>query len=152
MTSVPVADVVVTRECGAPVHRLWEVATDWTAHGRFFPLTTVRVVTDGRRVGGRIEATTRLGPLRLLDPMIVTKWEPPGERGRCELRKVGRLLGGRTVLAVEPTAAGSRLHWSTDVGPASPLLRKVLAPLSRITSAPLYRHVVRGIVREAEHG
>lgn len=150
------ADVVVTRDCSAPVSRLWQVVTDWPGHGRFFPLTTVRVApgehtgTDG--VGLRLDATTRVGPLQLHDPMIVTRWDPPGESGRCELRKVGRLLGGRTILAVEPTETGSRLRWTTDVGPAPERLRRLVAPVARLTAIPLYRHVVRGMVREAEDG
>lgn len=150
------SDVVVTRESTAPVDRLWQVVTDWSGHGRFFPLTTVRA--DSAEAGSepgagvRLYATTRFGPLRLNDPMVVTRWEPPGERGTCELRKVGRVLGGRTVLEVEPAGAGSRLRWTTDVGPAPERLRRLVAPVAKVSAIPLYRHVVRGMVREAEHG
>ena len=143
--------VVVERECSAPVADLWRVATDWAQHGRFFPLTTMEVPAGQPGLGQRFEATTRLGPVRFRDPMVVTRWDPPGESGRCELRKVGRVLGGSTTLSVEPSMHGSRLRWTTDVGPANPLARRVLAPLTRLTAAPLYRHVVRSIVREAEH-
>lgn len=144
--------LVVERECSASVAELWRVATDWPGHGRFFPLTTVHADPGQCSVGTRVTATTRVGPLRLRDPMVITSWEPPGERGECELQKEGRVLAGRTTLLVERTADGSRLRWSTDVGPAGRRTRRVLAPLSKITALPLYRHVVRGIVREAEHG
>ena len=144
--------VVVERECSASVADLWRVTTDWARHGRYFPLTTMAVPAGEPGVGQRFEATTRLGPLRFRDPMVVTGWEPPGASGRCELRKLGTVLGGSTTLSVEPTEGGSRLRWSTDVGPANPLARRLLAPLARLTAAPLYRHVVRAIVREAERG
>lgn len=146
------SEVTITGESAASVQRLWAVATDWPGHGRFFPLTTVRVVDGEPGVGLRVDATTRLGPLRLHDPMVVTRWSPPGERGSCELVKQGRVLAGHAELEVEPTATGSRLRWTTDVGPAQKLLRRVTAPVSRLFAIPLYRYVVRGIVREAEHG
>lgn len=164
------SDVVISRESTASVPRLWQVATDWSGHGRFFPLTTVRAVAgaasdvagsadadaagsaDGAGVGARLHAVTRFGPLRLHDRMIVTRWEPPGERGVCELRKVGPVLGGRTVLEIEPAGAGSRLRWTTDVGPAPEWLRRLIAPVAKVSAIPLYRHVVRGMVREAERG
>lgn len=143
--------MVLTQESSAPVERLWQVATDWSGHGRFFPLTTVRVGPGGPGVGLRLHATTRLGPLRFQDPMVVTRWSPPGERGSVELSKLGRVLGGRAVLDVEPAGSGSRLRWTTDVGPAPLRLRRATAPVARLVAIPLYRHVVRAIVREAEH-
>jgi hypothetical protein len=150
------SDVVVARESTAPVDRLWQVVTDWAGHARFFPLTTVRVESaeDGSdaALGVRLQATTRFGPVHFQDPMIVTRWDPPGERGRCELRKVGRVLGGRTVLEVEPVGNGSRLRWTTDVGPAPERLRRLVGPVAKVSAIPLYRHVVRGMVREAERG
>ena len=147
-------DVVISRESSAPVGRLWQVATDWPGHGRFFPLTTVRAdpTESVAGVGLRLHATTGFGPLRLHDRMVVTRWEPPGERGTCELRKVGRVLGGRAVLEVEPVGSGSLLRWTTDVGPAPERLRRLVAPVAKVSAIPLYRHVVRGMVREAEHG
>lgn len=152
MTGFSVADVVAVHESSASVVRLWRVATDWAGHGSFFPFTTVRVLDREPGVGQRLEATTRLGPVRLRDPMVVTRWEPPGRQGVCELQKVGRVLGGRTTLTVERSPRGSRLRWSTDVGPAPLLARRVTAPFAWLAAAPLYRHVVRGIVREAERG
>ena len=145
------SDVVLEQQSSASVDRLWQVATDWAGHGRFFPLTTVRVEAGSPGIGQRLHATTRLGPLRLHDPMVVTRWSPPGERGRCELRKDGQVLGGRTVLEVEPAGSGATLRWTTDVGPAPARLRRALAPVSRLAAIPLYRHVLRGMTREAEH-
>jgi len=145
-------DLVVEHACTAPVSEVWRVATDWNGHGRFFPATSVCTLSSEPAVGQRIRATTRLGPLWLHDPMVVTRWEPPGERGRCEVRKVGRVLGGRTVIEVAPAASGSVLRWTTDVGPAPRWLRRLIAPVAARVAAPLYRRVVRGIAREAEHG
>ncbi|WP_446665116.1 SRPBCC family protein [Flexivirga sp. B27] len=144
--------MVFAEGSSAPVARLWQVATDWSGHGRFFPLTTVQVDSSATGVGQRLHATTRLGPLHLDDPMVVTRWSPPGERGCVELTKLGRVLGGRARLDVEPVGSGSRLRWTTDVGPAPARLRRATAPLSRLAAIPLYRHVVRAIAREAEHG
>jgi len=145
-------DLVVERESSASVAELWQVATDWDGHGRFFPGTSVHALSSEPAVGQRVSATTRIGPLRLHDAMLVTRWEPPGESGRCEVRKIGRVLGGRTVLEVEPVGSGARLRWTTDVGPAPRLPRRVLAPVSKLIAGPLYRRVVRGMVAEAEHG
>lgn len=144
--------MVVQHDSAVSVGQLWHVATDWNGHGRFFPATSVRVLSCEAAVGQRVCATTRLGPLRVHDPMVVTRWEPPGHSGRCEVRKVGRVLGGRTVLEVEPAGSGSLLRWTTDVGPAQPWLRRLVAPVSKLLAAPLYRRIVREIVREAEHG
>lgn len=145
------SDVVLSQGSSASVERLWQVATDWSGHDRFFPLTTVHVDSGAPGVGLRLHATTRLGPLRLHDPMVVTEWSPPGERGRCEVAKRGRVLGGRAVLEVEPTGSGSTLRWTTDVGPAPERLRRAVAPVAKLVAIPLYRHVLRGMTREAEH-
>lgn len=144
-------DLVVERASSASVAELWRVATDWDGHGRFFPGTSVRALTPESAVGQRVSAITRIGPLRLHDEMRVTRWEPPGASGRCEVRKVGRVIGGRTVIEVEPVGSGSLLRWTTDVGPAPRLAHRLLSPVSKLIAAPLYRRVVGGMVAEAGH-
>ena len=62
--------------------RAFEALTDWPAHGRHVALTTVRVTHDTGGAGTRFGATTALGPLRLEDPMEVTRWEPPRGPGQ----------------------------------------------------------------------
>lgn len=144
--------VQVTADSDASVGRLWAVATDWAGHGRFFPLTTVAAQDAPDGVGRELDAVTALGPVRLADPMVLTEWQPPGERGRFAIRKVGSVLGGTATVEVTPTATGARISWTTDVGPAPRALRRLIGPINAVAARPLYQRVVRGMAREAERG
>lgn len=133
--------------------RAFAAVTDWPAHGRHVPLTTVRVVHDAGAVGTRFTATTRLGPLRFDDPMEVTRWEPPGEAGRASgaatVVKHGRLRGG-AVLEVHPDGAGSRVVWTETVGVGPQRLAPVVDAAGALASRVVFGRVVRRLLRDAE--
>jgi len=66
------------------------------AHDRLVPLTRVRADADALAAGVRFTATTALGPLRLVDEMLVEHWSVTPD-GPCVARiaKTGSPLGGR---------------------------------------------------------
>lgn len=106
----------------ASAERVWELVTDWPAHGRWIPLTRVSIDPDsptGTGLGTRFTGRTGLGPVGFDDPMTVTEWQPPAEAGagRCRVVKRGRWLTGWAEIEVRPEADGSRLSWLEDVRP-----------------------------------
>ena len=75
--------VHLVRHTPAPPSAVWAVLTDFGAHGRWMPLTTMRLDPGSPRLGWSFAGLTGVGPLRFSDPMVVTGWSPPsGERRR----------------------------------------------------------------------
>jgi uncharacterized protein YndB with AHSA1/START domain len=104
----------------APVERVWTTMTDWTAHGRWIPLTTVKVTSprmDG--VGAEFVGRTGIGPLGVTDPMRVLEWRSPlaGGSGYVRVEKLGRVVLGWADFEVSerPGGSGSRVRWTEDV-------------------------------------
>src|SRR4051794_14903191 len=92
-----------TVDVAAPVERVWERITDWPVHGRWIPLTTVRVTSDRPDgLGASFVGHTGLGPLGFDDPMVILEWSvPDGDRpGHCRLEKQGPLLLGTAEVGV----------------------------------------------------
>jgi len=108
------------RHIPLPAGQLWTVVTDWPAHSRWIPLTTVTIDPDSpvrTGLGARFTGRTTLGPVGFDDPMTVTVWQPPtdGEPGRCRVVKRGRWLIGWAEIEVQPDTDGCRLSWIEDV-------------------------------------
>lgn len=145
----------------ASVQDVWDRITDWPAHGRWVPLTVVRVTTPlATGVGARFVGRSSLAPLGLDrvgfdDTMEVTTWLPPadGLPGRCEIRKLGRLVRGGAafdVVAVPGAGAGplTRVLWEGDLDlPPRPLMR-LLAPLVALAGRLAYGAALRSMARE----
>lgn len=150
-------------EVDAPAAVVWDRLVDWSAHGRWVPLTEVRLLTPrGDGVGARFVGRTSLAAVGLPgvgfdDVMTVTEWSPPtGSRpGRCAVRKTGRVLRGTAAFdVVEVGPAGddspgrTRVVWVQEVLlPPVALTRpfdRVVALLSRLA----YTSVLRKLVRE----
>lgn len=153
----------VSVEVRATPEAVWAALTDWPAQGEWMIATRVRAVdgdgvgdgvTDGRGVGGRIEAFTGFGRVGFLDTMVVTDWRPPT---RCDVLHTGRVVRGTGTFAITPTgqapgAAGAAaataaacpahpvaLTWIEDLDiPGGVLGRSAFALLS-----PLVRRFVR---------
>ena len=111
-----------TRHVEASVDRVWTLVTDWPAHTRWIPLTTVTIDSDSpvrSGPGTRFTGRTALGSVGFDDPMTVTVWQPPadGEPGRCRVVKRGRWLTGWAEIEVAGERLGSRLTWLEDVRP-----------------------------------
>jgi hypothetical protein len=143
----------------APASRAWSLLTDWKAHGRWIPLTTVRTTPapdGGSGLGSGFVAITRLGPFRLVDPMTVTEWVPPSDRGaghgttgRCQVTKLGPALLGGAVIEVQPLADGrTRIDWFEDAHPGPRLLARLARPFDPLTR-PLSRRIFEAALRKA---
>lgn len=148
----PAKPLVVQAYSTASVDRLWEVVTDWNRHGSYFPLTTMSIEPGAPGVGQEFAGTTALGPVRFVDSMVVTQWQPPGHEGCFAIHKTGRLLAGTATVRVQPEGAGSRITWTTDAGPRPQWLGRLVAPVSRLAGRVIYGRVVTGMAKVAAHG
>lgn len=94
----------------APAEAVWAAVTDWERQSDWMLATTARVTrARGQGVGGAIEAVTALGPLRVVDSMEITAWQPPE---LCVVRHTGRVVRGAAAFRVIPlTASRSRFVW-----------------------------------------
>lgn len=140
------------RTTTASVDAVWTVASDWSRHGDYFPLTQMSVTDEPPGVGQHFTAVSKLGPLAMPDPMVVTAWSPPddGGPGSYAIRKLGKVLAGTVELTVTATRSGSELTWVTDVQPAPTALATISKPFSRPISRALYAGVLKKIVAAAE--
>ncbi len=143
-----------TVDVAAGVDRVWSRITDWPVHGRWIPLTTVRVTSarpDG--VGATFVGTSGLGPIGFDDPMEVVEWSPPagGRPGHCRVEKHGRLLLGWAEVDVESlTADTSRVSWTEQVQVAPVRLTR---PFDRLITAGAkfgFDRALRTMARELE--
>lgn len=141
----------------APVERLWERMTDWPAHGRWIPFTTVRRTMIGDGVGSAFVGRTGIGPVGFDDPMEVVDWRPPraGVPGWCRVRKQGRVVLGDAwfEVAEQPEGAGSRVTWTEEVelAPLRALrLSGVAAPLIRAAGRFAFTQALQTMARELE--
>ncbi|GAA3590891.1 hypothetical protein GCM10022223_01760 [Kineosporia mesophila] len=107
----------------APVPVVWARLTDWSAHGRMVPLTSIRVIGAPDQVGSVFVARTGIGPLAFDDSMRIDEFEPPaaqvsGEEvigeppvgpARFRVTKTGRVVKGWAEAELWPTAAAGGL-------------------------------------------
>jgi hypothetical protein len=145
------APFVLTETTPLSATQAWQRITDWPAHGRYVPLTTVTVVPAGpSRLGTVFTARTALGRLGFDDPMEVVAWQPPAEDGddagggHCRLEKRGRVMLGWAEITVEPTAAGSTVTWREDATPRG--LPTFAAPLAALAGRLLFGRVMRKLL------
>jgi hypothetical protein len=98
----------------ASAERVWAHIVDWEHQGEWMVATTMRVVGDRTEgLGTRLEATTGAGPAALVDPMVVTEWEPPH---RMVVRHTGDLVRGEGVFEVFALPEGrSRFVWREEL-------------------------------------
>jgi hypothetical protein len=149
-----VPHVAVTVDVSAPARATWDAITDWPAHGRFAPLTTVTVTTpDPPGVGTRFLARSGVGRVGFDDPMEVVEWAPPadGGAGHCVVRKHGRLVLGSARIDVEPVAGGgSRLTWTYDIEVAPLAITRPFAPVVAAATRAGLRRVLGTLARDVE--
>lgn len=147
----------LTRRTPASPVRVWEVLTDFAEHGRWMPLTTMRLDPGPPGAGWAFTGVTGVGPLTFSDPMVVTRWVPPTSvedgRGGGELRlvKTGWLLGGWAHITVRPHGPGSQVVWH-EVLEIRPLpAKRLTAPVLRSAGQRLYGRALDGMLTVAEH-
>jgi carbon monoxide dehydrogenase subunit G len=151
-----VGEFTVHREVAAPADEVWRRLVDWPAHGRWVPLTRVRVTSAGEPgVGTTFVGRTGIGPIGFDDPMTVTLWQPPvGEReGRCVVRKTGRVVLGGADLTVRPL--GDRrcaVRWTETADVAGLRRIPLMGRVSALAGALAFRLVLARMAAEAEAG
>jgi len=134
-----------------PAEDVWALLTDWRAHSRWIPATTVTVVEDTGGVGTRFVGRTHAGPVGFDDPMTVTEFRPPdgAEPGRCLIRKTGRVVigtAGFSVTGTEPHA--STVTWWEDVTVAPAGLTRWVEPLVARAGSHAFARVLRAAAAE----
>ncbi|MBT0770412.1 SRPBCC family protein [Kineosporia sp. J2-2] len=137
----------------APVPRVWARLTDWPAHARLAPLTSIRVVGPGDRPGSVFVARTGLGPLAFDDPMRIERFEPPSGAsgtGRFRVGKTGRLLRGWVEAEVRPDGQGSLLVWHEELRVPPEALTRFAGPLIGGVAGAAYGAALRRLGREVE--
>ncbi len=112
-TSGGPTEIVLEVDVAAPVERTWAAAADWDRQGEWMLGTRVRgTAQDGRGVGGGIRAVTGVGPLRVVDTMEITGWDPPHG---AYVRHTGRLVRGTGAFEVRERPGGSTFVWSEQL-------------------------------------
>lgn len=104
----------VRRQVGAAPEHVWRLLTTFSAHGRWIPLTSITTDPGEPRVGWGFTGRSGRGPIRLVDPMVVTLWEPPNH---VHLVKLGPVLLGWADIGVEPVAGGAEVTWAEEIRP-----------------------------------
>lgn len=143
------AEFVIRVRTPLPAADSWRRLTDWPAHGRYVPLTTMSVEPPGPSdVGTVFTARTALGPLGFDDPMEILEWQPPAgdAPGRCRLVKRGRVMLGRAEITVVPDGTGSVATWDEDIVVAH--LPKVFNPAVALSSRLLFGRVMRKLLAQ----
>jgi hypothetical protein len=141
----------ITRRTSLSAREAWDRLTDWEAHTKLIPFTTVAM--DGSRppvgVGSMFVARTSMGPVAFDDPMEVTHWQPPegDQAGICRIVKRGTVVVGWAVLTVTPDVVGDgcTVTWleQADVKKAGPLLRGPNALVGKAVFSRLLRTLLR---------
>jgi hypothetical protein len=149
-----VARFTATVDVGAPATSTWAALVDWPAHGRWVPLTVVRVLTpSGSGVGARFVGRSGLGPVGFDDPMEVTEWQPPaGDRpGRCTVVKRGKVVLGSAWFEVAPLPAGrSRVSWTEQIELAPVALTRPFAAVVAAAGRFAFTRTLRAMAAEVE--
>jgi carbon monoxide dehydrogenase subunit G len=99
------------------IDHVWDRLTDWQSHSAWIPNTVVTVTKGTNGIGTEFVGITRIGPLRLDDPMSVSEFQAPNAgRASCTIIKTGSVLGGTAgfVLAAVDDST-TRLDWFEDI-------------------------------------
>jgi uncharacterized protein YndB with AHSA1/START domain len=151
-----VARFTATREVAAPAELVWARITDWEAHGRWFPLTSMTVTRDTGGVGTTFVGRTGPRAAAFDDPMEVVRWEPASSTraGTAGIVHRGSIVLGTAELQVVPLPGGrSRVRWTEDISFVSRgASRAVTLPLvvgGRVTFGYLLSRMAREVEAES---
>ena len=107
--------ICVSVDLDAPPLRVWEVVEPIERHVDWMR-DAVAIRFDGeqrRGVGTTFACDTKVGPLRLVDRMEITEWEPPSSMG---VRHRGVVTGsGRFTLTPLDLGRRTRFTWREDL-------------------------------------
>ena len=135
----------------APAQAVWAGATDWARQGEWMIGTTVTPVRwRGRGAGARIVARTAIGPLAFVDPMEITRWDPPRV---CHVRHLGTLVRGTGAFKVEPAGPDRSVFvWREELELPLGRLGALGWPLVRPVFALGVQQSLRALARWVEAG
>ncbi len=130
----------------------WRAVTEWTAHTRHVPFTSVVVTRDVGGLGDEFMAVTRLGPLLLEDPMVVTGWVPASadEPGTCEITKTGKRVLGGARITVAPHPGGAVVDWHEEITLTPSPVEIISRPGVGIAGRFVFGRAVRRLLADAE--
>lgn len=94
--------------------RTFVVLGDLAAYGEFQPLTRIAAAPGPIGTGWSFVARTGVGPLAVVDRMVVTDWRP-GEG--FAIRKLGPVLDGWARVELTAEGAGTRVVWREEIVP-----------------------------------
>lgn len=145
------ATLLLRVDVDAPVDATWAGAVDWAGQGEWMLGTSVQPTDqDGQGVGGGIAAFTGVGRLGFVDPMVITRWEPPH---RCHVLHTGTVVRGTGAFEVEPRDdGGSTFVWREDLELPLGALGRLGWPLVRPAFAFGVRLSLRRFARWVETG
>ncbi|MEI2733247.1 MAG: hypothetical protein V9G08_14870 [Dermatophilaceae bacterium] len=144
--------VTVERVVPRPLGEVWAVVTDFAAHR--VPLTRVEVPASPLGVGSRFVAVSTLGPLRVADPMVVTRWRPPGpdqpaagDEAAYAVVKVGRWLRGWAQVSLRALGPDTtHLVWTEQIALKPTAVGPLVQPLTDRAVAAMFGRAVDAMV------
>jgi uncharacterized protein YndB with AHSA1/START domain len=148
-----VARFSASREVAADVEQVWRTVTDWSAHGRWVPLTTMEVTRDTGGEGTTFVGRSGLGPLAFDDPMEVVRWDPPtaSRAGTAGIAHRGRVILGHAEVQVVPLPGGRcRVRWTEEVSVVSPRASRAVTYALALGGRLAFGRVLAQLAREVE--
>jgi carbon monoxide dehydrogenase subunit G len=135
----------VQRDLPHGIDHVWDRLTDWPSHSAWIPNTIVTVTKGTNGIGTEFVGITRIGPLRLDDPMTVTEFQAPSAgRASCTITKTGSVLGGTagfTLSAVD--ASTTRLDWFEVIHLKPPAIFWWTAPFVFVIGTIAFRSALK---------
>ena len=83
---------------------VFNYVSDWEKQSDWIKFTTVHKLSNVTDEDVNLLAVTRLGPIRLLDTMVVTDWQP---FERIVVEHTGRLILGKGIFSVKRLTSNS---------------------------------------------
>jgi uncharacterized protein YndB with AHSA1/START domain len=127
-------EIETSTDIEAPPSVVWPYLVDWEHLDRWMTEASgFRVLSSIREgVGVEAEATIKIAGITTVDPVEVTRWEPPEV---LEIRHLG-WVGGSGLMRCTETAKGTRLCWVETLwpplGPLGALGFRIFKPLMRM--------------------
>ena len=89
---------------------IFDYVSDWEKQSHWILFTTVQKISDPtQKYDTQLLATTKFGPIKFVDMMVVTDWQP---FERIVVEHTGRIILGKGVFSVEKVSANSsRFVW-----------------------------------------
>ena len=141
------------REIAAPAGAAWRLITDWAAHGRWVPLTTVWVRSGDGGTGTVFVGRSGVGRAAFDDVMEVVRFEPPTatRAGTAGIVHTGRVVLGTAEVQVVPLPGDRcRVRWTEDIALISRQLSRPLLPALVLGGRLSFGHVLAQVARELE--